>query len=104
MNDNDKKFSFLYWTANFHKNLPYFRARCPTRSVATELSLILREIRNKFKACCSGTKKFSNFNPNWSVSNSLQVIDSLAMLSDVELPNTVIVTQPRPINSTVDRR
>ena len=45
------------------------------------LSLILKEIVNKLKTYCSGIKKFSNFNPYWSVNNSLQVIDSLTMVS-----------------------
>ena len=86
INDNDKQFPFLYWTIKFHKNPPKPRfiagaARCPTRIAATDLSLILGEIRNKFKAYCSGIKKFSNFNPYWSVNNSLQVIDSLANVS-----------------------
>ena len=30
---------------------------------------------------CSGIEKFSNFNPYWSFNNSLQVIDSLTMVS-----------------------
>ena len=86
INDNDKKFPFLYWTVKFHKNPPKPRfiagaAKCPTRIAATDLSLILKEIVNKLKTYCSGIKKFSNFNPYWSVNNSLQVIDSLTMVS-----------------------
>ena len=86
VNDNDKNFPFLYWTAKFHKNPPKPRfiagaARCPTRVAATDLSCILGEIKNKFEAYCSGIKKFSKFNPYWSVNNSLQVIDSLALVS-----------------------
>ena len=86
INDNDKKFPFLYWTVKFHKNppKPWFiagAARCPARIAATDLSLILKEIVNKLKTYCSGIKKFSNFNPYWSVNNSLQVIDSLTMVS-----------------------
>ena len=86
INDNDKKFPFLYWTVKFHKNPPKPRfiagaAKCPTRIAATHLSLILKEIVNKLKTYCSGIKKCSNFNPYWSVNNSLQVIDSLTMVS-----------------------
>ena len=71
---------------NFHKHPPKPRffasvARCPTRIAATDLSLILKEIINKFKTYCSGIEKFSKFNPYWSVNNSLQVIDSLTMVS-----------------------
>ena len=83
---NDLKFPFLYWTVKFHKNPPKPRfiagaAKCPTRIAATDLSLIFKEIVNKLKTYCSGIKKFSNFNPYWSVNNSLQVIDSLTMVS-----------------------
>ena len=56
-------------------------AKCTTRIAATDLSLILKEIINKLKTYCSGIKNFSNFSPYWSVNNSLQVIDSLTMVS-----------------------
>ena len=86
INNNDKKFPFLYWTVKSHKNPPKPQfiagaAKCPTHIAATDLSLILKEIINKLKTYCSGIKKISNFNPYWSVNNSLQVIDSLTMVS-----------------------
>ena len=86
INENDKKFPFLYWTVKFYKNPPKPRffagaAKRPTRIAATDLSLILKEIINKLNTYCSGIKIFSNFNPYWSVNNSLHVIDSLTMVS-----------------------
>ena len=79
--------SFLsHWTVKFHKNPPKPQfiagaAKCPTYIAATDLSLTLKEIINILKTYCSGIKNFSNFNPYWSVNNSLQVIDSLTMVS-----------------------
>jgi len=63
INNNDKTFSFLYWTVKFHKNLPKPRfiagtAKCPTRIAGADLSLILKEIVNKLKIYFSGIKKF----------------------------------------------
>ena len=68
INDNDKKFSLLYWTVNFHKNLPKPRF---IAGVTIRPTRILRETINKFKIYCSGIKKFSKLNPYWSVNNSL---------------------------------
>ena len=66
INDNYKKFPFLYWTVKFHKNPPKPRfiagaAKCPTRIAAIDPSLILKEIINKLKTYCSGIKNFFEF-------------------------------------------
>ena len=101
INDNDKKFPFLYWTVT-KPRLIAGAARRPTRIATTKLSLILKEPINKLKTYCSSIKKFSNFSPYWSVNNSLQVIDSLTMVSAKRIESIDFATMYLSLNEVLE--
>ena len=80
LSEKDHKVPLLYWNSKQHKT-PY-KARfiagathCTTKPLSVELSLVMKCIKNHFKAYCEQIHQRTGISLYWSVDNSLQCIN-----------------------------
>ena len=82
LSEKNHKVPLLYWNSKQHKT-PY-KARfiagathCTTKPLSVELSLVMKCIKNHFKAYCEQIHQRTGISLYWSVDNSLQCINKL---------------------------